>query len=146
MYSTSPERASSAATPLPLSHFYSAGRPYKIPTSPPILWGNIKFILQPGGPRHPSTDTALRGHHNIRQHSKEIRMFQNNSSWKYITRWQFILNNWLHSKQFALHSFFIDNVRAEPSGSDLLNHINWVEGRGEKRLLAAVFKRKSTKQ
>ena len=31
----------------PSSHFYSAGRPYKIPTSP-ILGGNIKFILQPG--------------------------------------------------------------------------------------------------
>ena len=43
--------------------------PYKIPTSPPILGGDIKFILQPGArPRHPSTDTALPGHHNIRQH------------------------------------------------------------------------------
>ena len=39
----------------PSSHFYSAGRPYKIPTSP-ILGGNIKFILQPGAlDTHPPT-------------------------------------------------------------------------------------------
>ena len=57
--------------PLPPSHFYSAGRPYKIPTSPPILWGNIKFILQPGGPRHPSTATVLEGHQNIWQQKRE---------------------------------------------------------------------------
>ena len=38
--------------------------------------------------------------------------------------------------------FFIDNVnRAEPSGSDLLNHINWV-GQGEKDYLPLFSKKK----
>ena len=66
----------SSSIPSP-SHFYSAGWPYKIPTSPPILWGNIKFILQPGGPRHPSTPTALPGHHIIRQYFSNQNLLEN---------------------------------------------------------------------
>ena len=88
MYSTSPERASSPPPPPNKPFLFRRSAPYKIPTSPPILGGDIKFILQPCAcPRRPSTDTALRGHHNIRQHFPN----QNSPSFS----WD--LSDWLHS-------------------------------------------------
>lgn len=57
----------------------------------------------------------------------------------------FLSHNWIW---ICVHCivFFIDNVnRAEPSGSDLLNHINWV-GQGEKDYLPLFSKKRKNPQ